>query len=57
MVAELNSKYKEMVLDICAETINEIQTENLSHSFPGKSPEQMVQLVKVIIFLSERIEQ
>ncbi|KAG8186797.1 hypothetical protein JTE90_010691 [Oedothorax gibbosus] len=46
MVAELNSKYKEMVLDICAETINEIQTENLSHSFPGKSPEQMVQLVK-----------
>ncbi|GIX93363.1 uncharacterized protein CEXT_370641 [Caerostris extrusa] len=46
MVAELNSKYKELVLDICAETINEIQTENLSHTFPGKSPEQMVQLLK-----------
>nr|XP_042904237.1 uncharacterized protein LOC107446022 [Parasteatoda tepidariorum] len=35
-----------MVLDICAETINEIQTENLSLSFPGKSPEQMIQLLK-----------
>ncbi|GFR22720.1 uncharacterized protein TNCT_351411 [Trichonephila clavata] len=46
MVAELNSKYKELVLDICAETINEIQAENLCHSFPGKSPEQMIQLVK-----------
>ncbi|KAF8796459.1 hypothetical protein HNY73_000830 [Argiope bruennichi] len=46
MVAELNSKYKELVLDICAETINEIQTENLSHSFPGKTPEQMIQLLK-----------
>ncbi|XP_035204800.1 uncharacterized protein LOC118179744 isoform X2 [Stegodyphus dumicola] len=46
MVAELSSKYKEMILDICAETINEIQTENLSHTFPGKSPEQTIQLVK-----------
>ncbi|XP_054713883.1 uncharacterized protein LOC129223341 [Uloborus diversus] len=46
MVAELNSKYKEMVLDICAETIHELHAENLTHSFPGKNPEQTTQLVK-----------
>lgn len=47
MVADLNSKYKEMVLDICAETISEIQSENLCNSFPGKSTEQIIQIIKV----------
>ncbi|XP_023221251.1 uncharacterized protein LOC111623001 [Centruroides sculpturatus] len=46
LVAELDSKHRKLVLDICAESVAELQASSLIHSFPGKAPEQIVHLVK-----------
>ena len=44
---DLNSQLLEQVIDVCAQTILDIQNENLLNTFPDKSKEELLQFIKV----------
>ena len=46
-VVDLNSQILEEVVEICAHTILDIQSENLLNTFPEKSKEELIQFIKV----------
>ena len=47
VVVDLSAKLLEMVVESITQTILDIQMENLIKTFPGKSKEELFNLVKV----------
>ena len=47
LVVELSPQLMEAAVDTCAQTILDIQSENLLNTFPEKTKEELLQFIKV----------